>query len=111
MRMAPASRSISRRSDSSSRTCAAATFSSSRDTFVVPGMGTIHGFFASNHASAICAVVAPYPPAIRANNSTSAWFAARASGVNRGRLLRKSLASNFVLASILPVRNPRPSGL
>ena len=29
-----------------------------RESFVVPGMGTIQGFFASSHASAICAGVA-----------------------------------------------------
>ena len=33
-------------------------FSSSRCSFVVPGIGTIHGFCASSHASAICAGVA-----------------------------------------------------
>ena len=41
---------------------------------------------------------------------TTAWFASRASGVKRGTWLRKSVASNLVLASILPVRKPEPSG-
>jgi hypothetical protein len=36
----------------------------------------------------------------------------RASGVKRGRLLRKSLLSNcVVLSSMAPVRKPLPSGL
>ena len=34
---------------------AAPMFSSSRCRLVVPGIGTIHGFCASGHASAICA--------------------------------------------------------
>ena len=37
---------------------AAARFSSRRCIFVVPGIGTIHGFWASSQASAICAEVA-----------------------------------------------------
>ena len=36
-------------------------FSSSRCSFVVPGMGTIHGFWASSQASAIWAGVALLP--------------------------------------------------
>ena len=39
-------------------------FSSSRCSFVVPGIGTIHGFWASSHASAICAGVAFFRSAI-----------------------------------------------
>jgi hypothetical protein len=39
-----------------------------------------------------------------------AWFAARASAANRGMALRKSPASNAVVVSIVPVRNPLPSG-
>jgi hypothetical protein len=39
-----------------SSTAAAPMFSSRRVTFVVPGMGTIHGFCASSQASAIGAV-------------------------------------------------------
>lgn len=41
-------------------------FSSRRFSFVVPEMGTIHGFYASNHASAICATVAFFRLAISA---------------------------------------------
>jgi hypothetical protein len=47
--------SISRRSSAVSSTAMAPMFSSRRCSLVVPGMGTIHGFCASNHASAICA--------------------------------------------------------
>ena len=43
--------------------------------------------------------------------STNAWLALRFSGVNLGTVLRKSVLSNLVLASILPVRKPLPSGL
>ncbi|MNJ79594.1 hypothetical protein D3C77_776650 [compost metagenome] len=42
---------------------------------------------------------------------TRVEFALRASGVKRGTLLRKSVGSNFVFSSILPVRKPAPSGL
>ena len=69
-------------------------FSSSRCSFVVPGIGTIHGFCASSQASAICAGVAFFAAAIWPSRSTSAWFALRASGVKRGTMLRKSLPSN-----------------
>lgn len=40
-----------------------------------------------------------------------AWFALRASGANRGTMLRKSVLSNFVFSLIAPVRKPLPSGL
>ena len=35
----------------------------------------------------------------------------RASGVKRGTMVRKSVLSNVVFASIFPVRKPFPSGL
>ena len=94
-----------------SSTAAAPRFSSRRCSFVVPGIGTIHGFCASSQASAICAGVAFFRAAIVPSRSTSAWFALRASGVKRGTMLRKSVLSNVVLSSILPVRKPLPSGL
>src|SRR5207248_6834026 len=47
--------SISRRSSRVSSTFTAPRFSSRRFSFVVPGIGTIHGFWARTHASAICA--------------------------------------------------------
>jgi hypothetical protein len=65
----------------------------------------------SSQASAICAGVACFFAAILLSRSTRARFAARASGVKRGTVLRKSELSNVVLSSILPVRKPFPSGL
>ena len=79
--------------------------------FVVPGIGTIHGFWASSQASAIWAGVAFLLSAILPSRSTRDLFACRASGVKRGSLLRKSELSNVVFSFILPVRNPLPSGL
>ena len=86
-------------------------FSSSRCSFVVPGIGTIHGFWAKSHASAIWAGVAFFRSAILPSRSTSAWFAFIASGVKRGSVLRKSVLSSLVFSSISPVRKPLPSGL
>ena len=90
---------------------AAPRFSSSRCSFVVPGIGTIHGFCASSHASAICAGVACFRSANAFSQSTNARFAFRFSAVKRGTTLRKSVGSNVVFSSIVPVRNPLPSGL
>jgi hypothetical protein len=50
--------SMSRRSSGMSLTETAPMFSSKRYSFVVPGIGTIHGFWASSQASAIWAGVA-----------------------------------------------------
>ena len=83
---------------------AAATFSCKRCSFVVPGIGTIQGFCARSQASAIWAGVAFFRCAILPNKSTSARFAFRASGANRGTVLRKSVLSKVVFSSILPVR-------
>src|SRR4030095_558943 len=102
--------SMSWRSFAVSVTCTASRFSSRRCSFVVPGIGTIQGCCASSHAGAICAGVACFCSAMRFNKSTSARLAARAAGSKRGTALRNSLASNFVVASILPVRKPAPSG-
>src|SRR5438093_3194227 len=44
---------ISRRSSGVSSTATAPMFSSRRCSFVVPGIGTIHGLWASSHARAI----------------------------------------------------------
>src|SRR5579864_5439057 len=103
--------SICLRSFSVSATFTAPRFSSKRWSLVVPGIGTIHGFRASSHASATCAGVAPLRPATVLTRSTRAMLALRASGEKRGTRFRKSLGSNFVFSSILPVRNPAPSGL
>src|SRR4051794_14600783 len=67
--------SISRRSSAEISTPAAAMFSSRRCSFVVPGIGTIHGFRASSHAIAICAGVALLRAAISLSRSTTARFA------------------------------------
>jgi hypothetical protein len=86
-------------------------FSSSRSSLRVPGMGTIHGCRASNQARATWAGVAPFRVATRRSRSTSAWFAALASGLNRGMVVRMSASSNAVRWLICPVRKPLPSGL
>ena len=57
-------------------------------------MGTIHGFWASSHASAIWAGVACFRCAMLPSRSTNARFAFRASGVKRGMVLRMSVLSN-----------------
>ncbi|MNR49268.1 hypothetical protein D3C85_1686200 [compost metagenome] len=51
---------------------AAPMFSCKRCNFVVPGIGTIQGFCASNQARAICAGVASLSIAIDLNKSTKA---------------------------------------
>jgi hypothetical protein len=48
--------------------------------------------------------------ATRPISSIRAWFAFRASAVKRGFEVRKSPLVNVVFSSIVPVRNPRPSG-
>ena len=73
--------SISCRSSAVRSTSAAAMFSSRRCSFVVPGIGTIHGFWARIQASAICAGVAPFRSATRSSSSTNARFASRASAI------------------------------
>ena len=79
---------------------------------VVPGMGTIHGFCASSQASAICAGVAFFRRGdLRQQIDQRPDSLSRASGVKRGTMLRKSVLSNVVFSSILPVRKPLPSGL
>ena len=90
---------------------AAARFSSRRSTRRVPGIGTIQGLWASSQASATWAGVALLRAAILPSSSTRAWLAVRASGVNRGMVLRMSELSNEVASLIVPVRNPLPSGL
>jgi hypothetical protein len=57
---------MSRRSSGVSSTESAPMFSSRRCSFVVPGIGTIHGFCASSQASAICAGVAFFRSAMLA---------------------------------------------
>jgi hypothetical protein len=86
-------------------------FSSSRCSLRVPGIGTIHGFCASSHASAIWAGVAPFLVAIRLTRSTMGWFACSASRVKRGKRLRTSELSKDAEGAMLAVRKPCPSGL
>jgi hypothetical protein len=64
--MSDAARSMSRRSSSVSLIASAPMFSSSRCSFVVPGIGTIHGFLANSRASVTCADVPPTRCAIPA---------------------------------------------
>ncbi len=78
---------------------------------MVPGIGTNHGFCASSQASATCAGVACFRTANAFSHSTNARLALRFSAVNRGTTFRKSVLSNVVDSSILPVRKPFPSGL
>jgi hypothetical protein len=82
----------------------AAMFSSKRVSFVVPGMETIHGFWARSSASAAnWAAVALFRCAVLLSSSTKAWFALRASGVRRGMVLWKSELSNVAFSSIFPL--------
>ena len=57
---------------------AAATFSCKRCSFVVPGIGTIQGFWARSQASAICAGVADFVHKLgivqKELNETSVWL-------------------------------------
>jgi hypothetical protein len=103
--------SIASRSSGVNSTFSAPRFSSRRLGFVVPGIGTIHGFFASSHARATWAGVAFFRSANALTRFTRAWFVFRFSSLKRGIVLRKSVLSNFVSAVILPVRKPLPSGL
>src|SRR5208337_4657370 len=62
-----------------SATSSAPRFSSRRLSFVVPGMGAIHGFFARTQVSATWAGVAPLRRAHSRTRSTKARFAFSAS--------------------------------
>jgi len=86
-------------SSADSATCVAAAFSSSRSCRLVPGIGTIHGCWASSHASATCPGAAPFTWVNWATSSTSAWLAARFSAVNLGMVARISPSVNSVAGS------------
>ena len=77
-------------------------FSSRRSNFRVPGMGTIHGFWARSQASAIWAGVAFFWAARWLSTSTSGWLAFSASGVKRGNRLRMSVAYEGLAGVDLP---------
>jgi len=64
--------SIARKSSAVNSTSTAPRFSSSLCSFVVPGIGAIHGLWASTHASAICAGVAFFCAANSPIKSTNA---------------------------------------
>ena len=77
-----------------------------------PGMGTIHGFWASSHASATCPGVALFAfrmalqhrdQRLVRRRGSPARSAARCCGSRRGR--------RWSSASMRPVRKPLPSGL
>lgn len=76
--------SILRKSSDVSSTATAPMFSSRRCSLRVPGIGTIHGFWASSHASAIWAGVVFFRSATLRSRSTRARFVFRASCVKRG---------------------------
>ena len=87
-------------------------FSSSRCSFVVPGIGTIQGFRASSQASAICAGVACFRAAICAEQIDQRLV--------RGPRLRREAGDRVPHVpgaelscprSIAPVRKPLPNGL
>ena len=67
-------------------------FSSNLCNFLVPGMGTIHGFWANIHANAICAGVAFLSAAMFSIKVTKTWFSFRLSDLKRGTILRKSVS-------------------
>src|SRR5271166_4577951 len=71
---------ISFRSSGSSTTWAAARFSSSRWSLVVPGIGTIQGFCANSQASAICAGVAFFELGVLAHRAGQEALTERAVG-------------------------------
>ena len=108
----PERRLDSPRSAALSTKSAAPIFSSSRLTLVVPGIGTIQGFCASSQASAICAGVAPLLLAISPSTSTSALVGLAALRAETWNAVADIAARRTcVLASIVPVRKPLPSGL
>ena len=88
--IADALRSISAKSSAVRSIAVAPRFSSSRCSFVVPGMGTIHGFCASSHASATWAAVAFFALAIYAEQIDQRLIGFARFGQNRGKMLRKS---------------------
>src|SRR5215213_3126876 len=63
-------------------------------------MGTIHGFCAISHASAICASVDCFRLAQLLTRSTNARLWAKLSGENRDSTARMSPGANRVFASI-----------
>ena len=89
-----------------SSTFAAPMFSSRRSSLRVPGIGTIHGFCASSHASAICAgVVLPCGDALEQIDQSQVSLAAPPGEAReRGP---KSERSKVVFLVDLPCGEPR----
>lgn len=83
-------------SSADSPTWVAAAFSATRLRRRVPGIGTIHGCWASSHASATCPGVASLDRAICWTCWTRARLAARLSSSNRGIVARMSPSVNAV---------------
>ena len=87
-------------------------FWSMRLSLVVPGIGTIHGFCARSHASAICAGVCSLLVADRSQQVDDRSICLTGPrGETRQASARLSLLPKAVVSSIAPVGKPRPSGL
>ena len=87
-------------------------FSSRRWSFVVPGMGTIHGFCASSHASAICAGVAFFRSADLAEQIDQRLVGlACLRGEARNACCGCRSCRTSCSRRSCPVRKPLPSGL
>ena len=103
--------STARRSSSVRSTDSAPTFSSSRSISFVPGIGTIHGCWASSHASASCAGVRALLRRRSTEQSTIAGCLAGLGLRTVGSTARMSPVGEGGRASMVPVRKPLPSGL
>ena len=91
----------------SPRASAAATFSSRNEIRFVPGIGTIHGRFASSQASASCPGVQPFA-AIASIRSTSATLCSRFRSWKRGHRCRASLVERSEVAPDPAGEHPAP---
>jgi hypothetical protein len=97
--------------DQCSWVAVAPRFSSSRRSFVVPGVGAVHGRWARSQANTNWAGVMPFRSLSLRSRSTRDWLARRASTVKWGRVAGLSALSKAVRSSMVPVRKPRPKGL
>lgn len=77
-------------------TAAAAAFSCTRSIRLIPGIGAICEYWASNQVRAIWPAIAPSRSAKLLTWSTNAWLAVRLSEVNRGMVLRTSPVKDVV---------------
>jgi hypothetical protein len=83
---------MSRRSSGVSSTETAPMFFSKRCSFVVPGIGTIHGFWVSRQAGQVVGVLSSRDFSEQIEQPR---FAFRTSGVKGGNVARKSKLPNF----------------